>query len=915
MDTVFSGGNNFKLDVSSLFDEDSNFNENQQPPTEKNSSSCFPNRKPIRYTPTSNDSQSLPGFDLSAGLEWHYPASVELRDYQFIIAERCLYQNCLVCIPTGLGKTLIAAVVLHNFLRWYPEGCVIFMAPTRPLVSQQMMACRDLTGLSTHDKQSGEAIELTGSIPPHQRASLWKGRHRAFFLTPQVIVNDLSSGICPATSIRCIIFDEAHKATGNHAYCQVIRAVTGEPYNHRQFRVVALSATPASDLPGAQAVITNLLISHLEVRTESSSDVRRYCHQRAIETIVVRLDPQLARFKQKLCDLARPPLQRLCEQKALWKSDSSRQPDPEAYAFYTLVKARENFTQNNPYASSIGVVLRDFRIASCFARALQLLTQYGLRPAYQFLSSSIESSTELSQIGGLREYITDLGGVLGTTENPSANMSQLPFVSGHPKLFKLRDVLINHFSNSTASGTRAIIFTQYRDSVADIMHMLKAHSPLLRAAVFVGQSAGDQHSRKRNTQKDQLHIMQAFRDGDVNILISTCIGEEGLDVGQVDLIICFDAHKSPARLIQRLGRTGRKRSGRVVVLLTEGKEQANFSLSMARSNTVHTNLLQGQATKQLVFYSHNPRMIPLGIDPLPKFWQPPICPNTTDIVISKFLASSSKDRAILPATANFSPFKTHPILSLNQKDIQNGDTFTQRYSSNCSIASVREGFQTDTTGPSTTTWNLVASLRLIELHRRGCTHAMYHATGIRKIDMTSPLSEILPASMSQITQSAPEPLSKQPSFMSQRLSDVTRQPSIRFFHGLVSKTLMVDPRIDATEELRLPDVVSMKDVSWETMNKAFEKMVLAAVKSCTQENESATTSNSAVFDSVFGLPAPLTSKTFHPPSTVAEASPAKRRRTLSGSKKETLNFMQSSRDSLVFDKTLRFGDDLDDLLS
>lgn len=51
------------------------------------------------------------------------------------------------------------------------------------------------------------------------------------------------------------------------------------------------------------------------------------------------------------------------------------------------------------------------------------------------------------------------------------------------------------------------------------------------------------------------------------------IGEEGLDVGEVDLIICFDVSQySPTRLVQRMGRTGRKRDGHIIVLVTDGKE-------------------------------------------------------------------------------------------------------------------------------------------------------------------------------------------------------------------------------------------------------------------------------------------------------------------------------------------------------
>lgn len=67
--------------------------------------------------------------------------------------------------------------------------------------------------------------------------------------------------------------------------------------------------------------------------------------------------------------------------------------------------------------------------------------------------------------------------------------------------------------------------------------------------------------------------MEQFRKGGYNVLVSTSVGEEGLDIGDVDLIICFDASNSPIRLVQRMGRTGRKRAGRIIILVTEGKEE------------------------------------------------------------------------------------------------------------------------------------------------------------------------------------------------------------------------------------------------------------------------------------------------------------------------------------------------------
>ena len=49
-----------------------------------------------------------------------------------------------------------------------------------------------------------------------------------------------------------------------------------------------------------------------------------------------------------------------------------------------------------------------------------------------------------------------------------------------------------------------------------------------------------------------------------------------MDIGEVDLIVNFDCLSSPIRMIQRVGRTGRKREGRVVTLVSEGQEEKTY---------------------------------------------------------------------------------------------------------------------------------------------------------------------------------------------------------------------------------------------------------------------------------------------------------------------------------------------------
>lgn len=103
--------------------------------------------------------EDISGFDIEAGQQWTYPINYPIRDYQFNIVQKCLFKNTLVCLPTGLGKTFIAAVVMYNFYQWYPAGKVVFMAPTKPLVAQQIEACHNIMGIP-----QAHLTEMTGVL-------------------------------------------------------------------------------------------------------------------------------------------------------------------------------------------------------------------------------------------------------------------------------------------------------------------------------------------------------------------------------------------------------------------------------------------------------------------------------------------------------------------------------------------------------------------------------------------------------------------------------------------------------------------------------------------------------------------------------------------------------------------------------
>ena len=155
--------------------------------------------------------------ELEAIKTWVYPTNLgTIRDYQFNIVQRGLFNNLLVALPTGLGNTFIAATIMLNWFRWTTEAQIVFVAPTKPLVAQQVEACFNIAGIPR-----SYTTMLTGGVSPALRSEEWKNK-RVFFMTPQTLLNDLKQRYADPKKIVLLVVDEAHRATGAYAYVEVV---------------------------------------------------------------------------------------------------------------------------------------------------------------------------------------------------------------------------------------------------------------------------------------------------------------------------------------------------------------------------------------------------------------------------------------------------------------------------------------------------------------------------------------------------------------------------------------------------------------------------------------------------------------------------------------------------------------------
>ncbi len=497
---------------------------------------------------------------------WVYPTNLgTIRDYQFNIVQRGLFNNLLVALPTGLGKTFIAATIMLNWYRWTTESQIVFVAPTKPLVSQQVGACFNIAGIPR-----SATTMLTGGVSQGLRSEEWKDK-RVFFMTPQTLLNDLKAGYADPKKIVLLVVDEAHRATGSYAYVEVVSFL--RRFN-QSFRVLALTATPGADVEAVQKVIDGLDISRVEIRTETSMDICSYVHQRKIEKHVFQNTEEMEMCMELYSQALQPLVKTVAGFNAYWSTNPC---DLTPFGCQQAKKKWFMEAGRNANQGVKNVVNNVFTILASISHGMDLLKYHGMGPFYikmkEFQDESAKSKSkykkQILDSDAWKKLMVRLKGWVGD-EN---------FV-GHPKLDFLQQVILDHFINAgegqgpgkaALSHTRIMVFAHFRDSAEEIVRILKRHQPMIRPRVFVGQAHG-KNSEGMN-QKEQLDVIEKFKAGTYNTLIATSIGEEGLDIGEVDLIICYDSKASPIRMLQRMGRTGRKREGKIVMLQMQGKEE------------------------------------------------------------------------------------------------------------------------------------------------------------------------------------------------------------------------------------------------------------------------------------------------------------------------------------------------------
>ena len=491
------------------------------------------------------------------------PSTVEYRPYQLELAGKALSDPSLIVLPTGLGKTIVALLVMVARMDAYPEGKVLMLSPTKPLVSQHIRFFKNVLALD-----DDEITMLSGEVSPANREGIWE-QSRVIVSTPQVGENDLIARRCSLEDFVLLVFDEAHRGVGKYAYTYIAQRYMGQAKNPL---ILGITASPGANEEKVREVCKELGIQKVYIKGEQDPDVRPYIPQKDIEWITVKMPEGIQAGRKLLYDMLAERVKKLRNTGAKISTKPSKK---ELLALQSsLMRVLKEAGDTSVYypLSMVAEVLK-------LTHGIELLETQGMQAFLNYIerikseadsSKSSKASKRLMSDKKLRYAIDRLkeSGV------------------EHPKLDVMVRVILEQLEKNPSS--LIIVFTNYRDSARMVMDTL-SNVEGIRAVRFVGQ--GSRMDDKGLSQREQVEILDRFSQREFNVLVATSVAEEGLDIPSTDLVVFYEPVPSEIRSIQRKGRTGRRHTGKVVVLITEDtKDVAAYWSSVKKEKKMRSNV-------------------------------------------------------------------------------------------------------------------------------------------------------------------------------------------------------------------------------------------------------------------------------------------------------------------------------------
>jgi ERCC4-related helicase/ERCC4-type nuclease/intein/homing endonuclease len=379
------------------------------------------------------------------------------------------------------------------------------------------------------------------------------------------IENDVLSKKMSLEDVSLIVFDEAHRATGDYSYVWLAHQYNKQAKNER---ILALTASPGTDEEVIDAVCTNLKIEHIEVKDRNSPDVKPYVKDVKIEWVEVDLPKPMLEAIKLIKDMVN---QRAKTLEPLFGQINANIKYLKKTDLLKLQAYMQGMIGRNEGSSEIYTALSTCAQIMKLQHAQELLETQGVAAENMYMADMQEQGLK-GKTKAAQNIISDPNFRTALIKVHKLSEDKIE----HPKTHKVVDTL--NYMFDLKKDTKIIIFNNYRDSISSLhKHILKhCDTNVIKPEIFVGQA------KKKGmglTQKKQLEVIKDFKAGVHNVLIMSSVGEEGLDIPAVDMVLFYEPVPSAIRQIQRAGRTGRQETGLVTILVAKGTRDVAYLYS------------------------------------------------------------------------------------------------------------------------------------------------------------------------------------------------------------------------------------------------------------------------------------------------------------------------------------------------
>jgi len=488
---------------------------------------------------------------------------IESRIYQQVMAADVLKKgNTMMVAPTALGKTIVAVLVAAERIKNFGGYKVLILAPSKPLVVQHEESFQEFMTVPV--------TSLTGDVKPEERVKRWD-EFQVMCATPQTIESDVIAGRYSLKDVALLVFDECHRGVGAYSYVYLASKYMAEA---KKPLILGLTASPGWDEFKISEVCSNLFMDEVVIKDEKDVDVAPYFNPVEVKWVKVELGKDLEKIKSYLEKALKARLNTLKRMKVIRSISKVGKKEILSAKAKTHKQIATSTHPPKKYFEVVSVLTSVINIL----HALELLETQGISTLDKYFHRLSKKKTKAA-----KSLLNDNEFAMAIYLTRKAHKEGIE----HPKLTRLIKILKYELEKPTS---KIIVFTQFRDTVDKIFQ--KCREENINAVKFFGQAS--RNTEKGLTQKEQKKIIKSFKMGLYDVLISTSVAEEGIDIPAIDLVVLYEPVPSEIRMIQRRGRTGRKDKGRMFILITKGtRDEAYYWSSISKEKKMKDQLSKG----------------------------------------------------------------------------------------------------------------------------------------------------------------------------------------------------------------------------------------------------------------------------------------------------------------------------------